>query len=132
MSKLSLESIMMNLAHSLAQRSLDPKKKVGCVVTDEKMERVLGMGYNAGAKGQSDERESMDSGCSNLIHAEVNALIKTDYSIPNKKVFLTLSPCRVCAKMLVNAGISEVYYNELYNESALEILTTAGIRVKSQ
>lgn len=123
----TLKQIMMELAHSVANRSHDPKHKVGCVVTDEHMERVLGFGYNGGAKGQSNERDSMEEGKSGFIHAEVNALVKTDYSIPNKKVFLTMSPCRVCAKLLVNAGVKEVYYSKVYDVSALEILTKAGI-----
>lgn len=120
---------MMDLAVNLSKRSQDPKIKVGCVITDQTIERVLGMGYNGGAKGQSEERESMEPGKSNLIHAEANAIIKTDYSIPNKVVFVTMSPCRVCAKMLVNANVSKVYYRDLYDESSLEILEKANIEV---
>ena len=127
-SRPSLDAIMMGLAESLANRSHDPKHKVGCVITDSKRERVLGMGYNGGARGLSNARDSMVSGHSGLIHAEANALIKCDYSHPEKVVFVTLSPCKVCAKMLVNAGATEVYYKEIYEYQALRILDKAGIK----
>jgi dCMP deaminase len=123
----SLDHIMMELAHSIAKRSHDPKHRVGCVVTDQAREKVLAFGYNGGAKGQTNQRDSMEEGKSGFIHAEVNALVKCDYSVPNKVVFLTLSPCNVCAKLLVNAGVSEVYYSEVYDHRALEILTAGGI-----
>lgn len=129
-SRPDLKQIMMNLAEDLAQRSKDHKYKVGCVVTDEDLSRVIGMGYNGGAKGQSDKRESSDPGCSNLIHAEINALIKTDYSIPNKIIFITHSPCRVCSKVIVNAGVKKLYYKNLYDSSSFDILESANIRVR--
>ena len=131
MSKPELVTIFMDLALRLSGQSKDSKLKVGCVITDENLERILGLGWNGGAKGQSDQRESDEPGQSNLIHAEVNALIKTDYSIPNKVVFLTHAPCRVCAKVLVNAKISKLYYKNMYrDESALAILKDAGIIVE--
>lgn len=118
----------MNLAHMIAARSHDPKHKVGCVVTDINRERVLGFGYNGGAKGQSNKRDSMYEGKSGFIHAEVNALVKTDYSVPDKIIYLTLSPCKVCAKLLVNAKVKEVYYSKVYDMSSLKILEKAGIK----
>lgn len=129
--KLELKSIIIKFIQDLAQRSEDDRLKVGCVITDENTERILGFGWNGGAKGQSDQPESLEEGKSNLIHAEINALIKTDYSIPNKVVFITHSPCRVCAKVLVNAKIKKLYYiNDYRDLSALDILTNAGILVE--
>ena len=128
----TLQRIMMQLAHSLSKRSKDPKTKVGCVICDEDLERVVSIGYNGGAKGQSDERDSDEPGQSNLIHAEANALVKCDYSIPNKVVFLTHSPCVVCSKMLVNAKVKKVYYSEPFRDwkESKKILENAGINVE--
>lgn len=126
----SLEDIFMELAERLSQRSKDPKIQVGCVICDERLERVIAIGYNGGARGQDDGRESMEQGKSGLIHAEANALVKCDYSIPNKIVFLTHSPCTVCAKMLVNAGVKKLYFKNKYDEKPLNILRTAGIYVE--
>jgi len=73
-------------------------------------------------------------GQSGFIHAEINALIKCDYNYPKKKkMYLTLSPFDVCAKAIVNAGISEVIYSEFYpnSENSIKILKDAGIAVRT-
>ena len=57
-----------------------------------------------------------------------------DYNNPcKKKMYLTLSPCEVCAKSIVNAGIDEVIYENLYEkgEEGINILLDAGIVVRS-
>lgn len=120
--------LMMDLAERLAQESKDTSLKVGCVITDEHGERPLGWGWNAGARGQSDERESSESGQSGLVHAEAQALLKTDYSTPNKSVFVTTAPCDMCAKMLVNARVHSVYYKNVYRcNKGIDILRAAGV-----
>lgn len=119
---------MMDIAETLAEQSKDPNLKVGCVITDEHGERPLGWGWNGGARGQSDERESSEPGQSGLAHAEVQALIKTDYSIPNKVVFVTTAPCSMCAKILVNARVHSVYYKNVYRcDKGIDILYKAGV-----
>ena len=66
-----------------------------------------------------------------MIHAEINALLKMDYNNPKSKIlYVTLSPCRMCAKAIVNAGIQRVIYDEEYRDtSSLEILRNSGIEV---
>ena len=79
------------------------------------------------------EVESKTPGESGMIHAEINALLKMDYNNPkSKKLYVTLSPCRMCAKAIVNAGISEVIYSKFYphGKNAIRILNQAGIIVK--
>lgn len=121
----------MQLAKLMASRSLDPRLKVGCVITDEHFERVLGLGLNGGARNQSDLPESDIPGASKLIHAEVNALIKCDNTVPNKIVFLTHAPCKICAKMLVNARVKKVYYSEIYRDvSGLDVLKNASVEIE--
>lgn len=127
--KSNLETIIMNVALDLAKRSKDNKYKVGCIITDETMKQWY-TGYNGGAKGQSDERGSDNQFQSGLIHAEMSALLCAPYDLPNKKAFVTLSPCEICAKMLVNAKVTEVYYHELYCVKSLDILINAGIKVE--
>ena len=67
-----------------------------------------------------------------MLHAEINALLKMDYNIPKHKIlYVTLSPCRMCAKAIINAGIDEVIYDEEYrNTSGLEILKSSGVDVR--
>jgi dCMP deaminase len=68
-----------------------------------------------------------------MLHAEINALLKMDYNNPKKKVmYLTLSPCRMCAKAIVNAGIDVLIYNEIYRDSSgIDILKECGVEVRS-
>ena len=128
----SWDDIWMSFAHTIAKRSPDIKHKVGAVIVNEENTQVLSIGYNGDQKGGPNKRESMNVGGSGFIHAEINALIKCDYNYPKKKkMYLTLSPCRMCAKAIVNAGISEVIYHKKYEQSdGLEILIDAGIIVR--
>jgi dCMP deaminase len=132
MERPSWDEIWMNFAHTIAKRSLDAKHKVGAVIVNEENTQVLAVGYNGDQKGGPNKRDSMSVGGSGFIHAEINALIKCDYNYgKKKKMYLTLSPCRMCAKAIVNAGINEViYFKEYESSNGLDILKSAGISVK--
>lgn len=128
------DEIWINFAHTISQRSPDTKHKVGAVIVNEENTQVLSIGYNGDQKGGSNKRDSLEQGQSGFIHAEINALIKCDYNYPKKKkMYLTLSPCDVCAKAIVNAGISEVIYSKLYShaDNSIKILKDAGITVRT-
>ena len=128
------DKIWMDFAHSIAERSFDSKYKVGAVVVNSENTQVLSIGYNGDQKGGPNKRDSTKTGHSGFIHAEINALIKMNYNNPcKKKMYLTLSPCEVCAKAIVNAGIDEVIYSKFYvhGKNAIRILNRAGILVRS-
>ena len=133
MSRPSWDNIWMDFAYKIAQRSVDPKHKVGAVIVNDENTQVLSIGYNGDQKGGANRRDSLSHGASGFIHAEINALIKCDYNYgKKKKMYLTLSPCKICAKAIVNAGIDEVIYSEVYEASnGLAILKEAGISVKA-
>jgi len=132
MQRPSWDNIWKNFVHNIAQRSVDPKYKVGAVIVTGDNTQVLALGYNGDHKGGSNMRDSLETGKSGFIHAEINALIKCDYNCPKvKKMYLTHSPCAVCAKCIINAGIDSVLYCEEYEDiSGLEILEAAGIDVR--
>ena len=116
----------------IAARSPDPKFQVGAVIVTDDNTQVLALGYNGDQRGGPNKRESMEHGQSGFIHAEVNALIKMDYNNPKKKkMYLTHTPCPVCAKCIINAGIQEVIYIEDYvNMQGLSILKESNIKIK--
>ena len=116
----------------IAARSPDPKFQVGAVIVTDDNTQVLALGYNGDQKGGPNKRESMEHGQSGFIHAEVNALIKMDYNNPKKKkMYLTHTPCPVCAKCIINAGIQEVIYIEDYvNMQGLSILQESNVKIK--
>ena len=128
------DKIWMDFAQSIAERSCDSKYRVGAVIVNSENTQVLSIGYNGDQKGGSNKRDSTATGQSGFIHAEINALIKMDYNNPcKKKMYLTLSPCEVCAKAIVNAGIDELIYLEFYEhgKNSIRILNQAGILVRS-
>tara|TARA_Y100000310_G_scaffold170952_1_gene171097 strand:- start:1263 stop:1637 length:375 start_codon:yes stop_codon:yes gene_type:complete len=120
----------MDVAHSIARRSYDPRFQVGAVIVTGDNTQVLAVGYNGNYSGGPNEVESESPGESGMLHAEINALLKMDYNNPKyKKLYLTLSPCRMCAKAIVNAGINEVIFEEEYRDlSSLDVLTLAGVK----
>ena len=125
----SWDEIWMQTARVIACRSIDPRHKVGAVVVSGDNTQVLAVGYNGNYSGGPNEVESLEPGESGCIHAEINALLKLDYNNPKRKImYITLSPCRMCAKATVNSGIDEVVYDEEYRDiSSLDILKDAGI-----
>lgn len=127
----SWPEIWMSIAHTVAQRSYDPRLKVGAIIVSEDNSQMLSIGYNGNYKGGPHIQESSEPGQSGFIHAEVNALVKCDYNFHKKKyMYLTHSPCKSCSKLIVNAGISTVIYDIPYRDvSGLEILSSVGIDV---
>tara|TARA_Y100000310_G_C20005386_1_gene500430 strand:- start:3 stop:323 length:321 start_codon:yes stop_codon:yes gene_type:complete len=95
--------------------------------------QVIAVGYNGNYSGGPNESESLEPGESGMIHAEINALLKMDYNNPKKKImYVTLSPCRMCSKAIVNSGIDTVVYDEVYRDSSgLDILLEGGVSVVS-
>ena len=126
------DKVWMSTAETLSKRSYDPRFQVGAIVVTDDNTQVLAVGYNGNHSGGPNEVESLEPGHSGFIHAEINALLKLDYNNPKRKVlYVTLSPCKMCAKAMVNAGIDEVVYNQAYRDSTgIKILESAGIQVR--
>ena len=123
----------MSIAKTVAERSYDPRLKVGAIIVSEDNTKLLALGYNGNYKGGPNIPDSPDPGQSGFIHAEVNALVKCDYNFSKKKImYLTHSPCLQCAKLIVNADISEVIYENQYRDlSGIQLLKTCGISINS-
>ena len=126
----SWPQIWASFASTISQRSVDPIYKVGCVIVPEDNTGVLALGYNGDHKGGPNQRVSEEPGQSGFIHAEINALIKLDYNNPKKKImYVTHSPCIICAKAIINSNIAEVRYIERYRDtSGIELLEEHGIK----
>jgi len=125
-------TIWSDFVTNIAKRSPDQKFQVGAVIVTEDNTQVLALGYNGDHKGGPNQRDSLETGRSGFIHAEVNALIKCDFNNPKrKKMYLTHSPCPVCAKCIVNAGIEEVLYIKDYEPdiTGIDILKDSNIKV---
>ena len=121
------------MAETIAQRSHHSTFKVGALIVTSDNTQVLSLGYNGNAAGMSNAPQSEEPGCSGLLHAEINALLKLDYNNPKiKKMYLTLSPCEYCAKAIVNSKIEEVIYLKPYRDlGGVNILKEANLKVRS-
>ena len=122
----------MNIARTVAERSYDPRLRVGAIIVSEDNTRLLSLGYNGNHRGGPNIVDSHEPGQSGMIHAEVNCIIKCDYNFNRKKImYLTHSPCVQCAKIIVNANISEVIYDVEYRDpSGIKLLESAGVSIK--
>ena len=116
------------IARKFAGLSKDPRLKVGCVIVTP--EGIVYPGYNGDEIGGNNEHDSDVPGCSGFIHAEENAIIKFNPTIhKGSKMYLSHSPCKMCARRIVNTcAIIEVYYNiEYRKQDGIELLQQRGI-----
>ena len=135
------------IATETAKLSTAIKLKVGCVIVKDN--RILSIGYNGMPSGWSNECETSTEDLDythtfnqrylrtkpEVLHAEANALMKLCKSTDSSEgatLFVTHYPCIECAKLIYQAGISQVYYINEYNASkgsGYNFLREAGIEV---
>jgi len=114
--RLSWHSYFALMAIVTAQRSPDPNTKVGCIIVGPD-KKIKSTGYNGLVKGISSdaidwsrEGNPLDTKYPYVIHAEANAILNATTSLKDCSVYLTLYSCNECAKLLIQSGISRVYY----------------------
>lgn len=135
MSRPSFHNILMNMALLVAQRSTCLRLQVGTVITTTDFRKVVSVGFNGNATGlpntcdRTGEAAVGNCGC---LHSEENAIINCDSSREVEKiVFVTMLPCVMCAKRLINlGGVQRVYFlNDYRIRDSIALLTTRGIEV---
>ena len=121
------------------------ERKVGAVIVKDK--RVMTTGYNGAPSGVKTcvergeclrKKLGIPSGTRHemcyAVHAEQNAIIQAarlGVSIDGATLYCTHQPCGICAKMIVNAGIARVVYNEGYPDAfAVEMLNEGGVKLE--
>jgi len=128
--RIPLEEVYMRMAEELAKRSTCARLQVGTVITTPDLTQVLGIGYNGNARGLPNRCDATTPGACGCLHSEQNALIKAGAQLPGKVMFVSASPCVMCAKMAINANVGRVYYREAYRDPAgLDVLRQGGVEV---
>jgi len=123
-----LYEVYMRMAEELAKRSTCARLQVGTVLTDPRLEHVVSIGYNGNARGFPNRCDSREAGKCGCIHSEMNALVKSPGDLRDKVAFVTASPCVMCAKLMVQAHVSHVFYRAPYRDAAgLDVLEGAGV-----
>lgn len=118
----------MRMAEELAKRSTCARNQVGSVIATGDLTQVLGIGYNGNARGLPNACDGTEPGRCGCLHSEANALIKAGAQTPGKVMFVTVSPCVMCAKMIVNSNVSHVFFRAAYRDpSGVEVLRQAGV-----
>jgi dCMP deaminase len=137
----------MELAVNLAKRSHCIKRHVGAVLTKET--RIISIGYNGPPAGTHNcdvefaeigcPRDSK-GGCSLAIHAEQNAIlyaVKNKATVEGSTLYVTLSPCLACARIIYTTGIQKVIFLNSYaehkgieNDEGVDFLTRFGVEVQ--
>lgn len=143
--KPSFESIFMNLATDLAKRSHCVKAQVGAVLTKDT--RIISIGYNGPPAGTHNcDEEFPETGCARdakgscslALHAEENAIIyasKNGADLQDSTLYVTLSPCLPCARLIFSSGIKKVIflssyakYKGLENDEGVDFLNRFGVQ----
>ncbi len=139
------DEYFMNIARVVASRSNCVKRKVAAVVTKDR--RIISTGYNGTPRGVRNCNEGGCPRCNRFApegarldeclcsHGEENAITQSAYhgvSLQGATLYTTFSPCLICTKMIINAGIREVVYNANYPliEVALALLREAGVKAR--
>ena len=114
----SWKKMFVEIAKVVAQRSADPHTQVGAVLV--KNNCVIGVGYNGEPKGfHFDFDWSSPEKYPYVIHAEMNAISNANRNgvdCNGADIYLTLSPCHDCIKLLIQHGIKNVYYLKEYKD----------------
>ncbi len=122
----------LKMASEWANLSYCKRKKVGALIVKDRM--IISDGYNGTPSGFENNCEDKD-GKTNwfVLHAEANAILKIASSTQSCKgatLYITMSPCKECSKLILQSGIEKVVYMTGYSDdSGLEFLNNAGIEI---
>lgn len=131
--QLRYDKAYLRMASSWAQLSHCNRKQVGALIVKDDM--IISDGYNGTPSGFDNCCED-DNGETHwyVLHAEANAILKVAKSTNNAKgatLYLTLSPCKDCSKLILQAGIKRVVFVNLYKDSeGVDFLQAAGVDVE--
>lgn len=150
------DGMFMAMAHLVASRSTCNRGHVGAVIVDDR--RPVSIGYNGAPPGMQHCTEvgcqivcgcgaaadssgavlhnyadcPRDIGCERTIHAEANSLAwaaRRGISVEGTTMYATHSPCRMCASLIIAAGISHFVYDQEYRLGRLDMLDAVNIEV---
>jgi dCMP deaminase len=123
----------LRMAHEWAQLSHCNRKKVGALIVKDRM--IISDGFNGTPSGfENDCEDEIEKTKWYVLHAEANAILKvagSTQSCKNATLYLTMSPCKECSKLIHQAGITRlVYVDEYKDRSGLDFLERAGVELK--
>ncbi|HZW77855.1 MAG TPA: dCMP deaminase family protein [Flavobacteriaceae bacterium] len=123
----------LRMAREWAQLSHCERKKVGALIVKDKM--IISDGYNGTPTGFENFCEDEDGYTKwYVLHAEANAILKVASSTQSCKgatLYITMSPCKECSKLIHQAGITRLIFHKAYkDDSGLDFLRRAGVEIE--
>ena len=122
----------LKMAETWGKLSYCKRRQVGAIIVKNRM--IISDGYNGTPTGFENVCEDEENYTKwYVLHAEANAILKvasSTQSCDGATLYVTLSPCRECSKLIHQSGISRVVYSEAYKDlSGVEFLKKAGVIV---
>jgi dCMP deaminase len=130
--QLRYDKAYLRMAQTWSKLSHCNRKQVGAIIVKDEM--IISDGYNGTPAGFDNCCED-DNGNTQwyVLHAEANAILKVAKSTNNSKgatLYLTLSPCKDCSKLVLQAGIKKVVFRDSYKDTeGIDFLKSAGVEV---
>ena len=130
--QLKYDNAYLRMASEWAKLSYCERRQVGAIIVKDRM--IISDGYNGTPTGYENICED-DEGYTKwyVLHAEANAILKVAASTQSCKgatLYITLSPCKNCSKLIYQAGITRVVYSTAYKDlSGVDFLEKSGIEV---
>lgn len=130
--KAKYDKAYLRIAKEWGQLSYCKRKQVGAIIVRDRM--IISDGYNgtpSGFENCCEDEENLTKWY--VLHAEANAILKvarSTQSCENATLYITLSPCKECSKLIHQSGIKRVVYHEEYKDtSGIDFLKKAGVEV---
>jgi len=131
--QLKYDAAYLKMAQTWGQLSYCERKKVGALIVKDRM--IISDGYNGTPSGfENICEDEVHYTKWYVLHAEANAILKvaaSTLSCRGATLYITLSPCQECSKLIHQSGIIRVVYSKAYKDiSGLEFLEKAGVELK--
>ncbi|PKP14688.1 MAG: CMP deaminase, partial [Bacteroidetes bacterium HGW-Bacteroidetes-23] len=123
----------LRIAKEWSRLSYCKRKQVGAIIVKDRM--IISDGYNGTPSGFENCCEDEDNVTKwYVLHAEANAILKvagSTQSCEGATLYITLSPCKECSKLIHQSGIKRVVYHASYkDDSGIQFLLKAGVEVE--
>lgn len=130
--KKKYDKAYLRIAKEWGQLSYCKRKQVGAIIVKDRM--IISDGYNGTPSGFENCCEDEENTTKwYVLHAEANAILKvarSTQSCENATLYITLSPCKECSKLIHQSGIKRVVYHQEYKDtSGIDFLRKAGVEV---
>lgn len=123
--------VYLHIARQIGTLSFCTRKQVGCVIVRD--ENIISTGFNGTPTGMNNNCENENTGETHwfTLHSESNAILKlakSTLSSENATMYITLSPCKDCSKLILQSGIKRIVYSKEHScQEGVNFLIQQGV-----